>query len=180
MNSEIKQMMDNAIQQLKEEQKLREEYEQTPEFIKYYEPIQNQWTSVDFNLVQDGGDLADQFTIIMGKFDFYEEHDLHKTCTPIVERDGRMYETTLVIYYNFMKKMATYFVGYDEKFSQEDIEKSKPFCPCPICKSSWWNLMNYFACRGCYGCLQCDELCGGHPSYKEHLKEAAKNMRNSK
>ena len=134
-----------AFQELKEEQKIRKEYEQSPEFIENYKPIQNQWTSMDFHIVQEGEDLADQFALNMGKFDLYEEHFLHKIYTSIMQKDESEYETTLIIFYNPVKKIATYFVGYDEQFSQENIEKlnnenSNP----PIIEDIWLNFKESF------------------------------------
>lgn len=165
--------MDNTefMRQLEEMVKFSEEYIQSSEYLEKYKPIENQWSSTDFEIILNT-DLLDKIAKKMKDFDFFEKHDFSKSYAE--------YETKFVTFYNPVDKTANYYVGCNEQFTKEDIEKAKLFCPCDICNSSWWNLTTIFACPGCYGCVRCDDcFCVGHPDYKKNLKKAIIIMRSS-
>jgi hypothetical protein len=51
------------------------------------------------------------------------------------------------------KSKVRYFFVANEKYSEEEILKLRPYCRCIACKSSYFSLNKYFACRCCVGCL---------------------------
>lgn len=48
---------------------------------------------------------------------------------------------------------AKYFFVAEEKYSEEELSKLRPYCRCIACKASVFSLEKYFACRCCVGCL---------------------------
>ena len=174
---------------MERKRKIREAYEQTPEFLVNYKPIQSQWNSTTFHLVQEKS-FDDEFVKKMKKFDFHEKHDLNEGYSPTVRKvrtkgtvyDGeiRSYVTTLLIFYDDTTNTATHYVGYEERFTEADIAELKRFCPCHMCKLPWWSLSKYLGCPGCPGCLKYVEAQTPNPndpSFLDNLKKAAKKMR---
>ena len=155
----------------------RKEYEKSEEYIKNYNPIEDSWETIQFVTNLDKRYVLN-IKKVLSKYDILEEHDLKKKYAPKMknELNNQIYEKHLIISYDVEKKKAKYFVGSDEFFSKEDIEKYKPFCPCAVCKASWFSFTKYFGCSCCYGCLFTGRGIEGIPD-KKNLKKASRSYR---
>ncbi len=157
------------IEKYKIEKEIENDYEESDQFIDY----KKVGCKRKYFLVCPYGDLEKDFTEVMKKFDLYDEFNSAHRYAPIWTCEkGRTFESILLIFYDPKHEKAAHRVAYDEIFDEEMIKKLRPFCPCSICKTPWWNLTKYLACRGCHQCLYSDTC--GDPS-NIHLKEAAKS-----
>lgn len=68
------------------------------------------------------------------------------------------------------KKKARYFFVAEEKYSEEEILKLRPYCRCLACKSSIFSLKYHFTCRCCVGCLYASDEKISHDVVKETRK----------
>lgn len=68
------------------------------------------------------------------------------------------------------KLKSRYFFVAEEKYSEEEILKLRPYCRCIACKASIFSLEKYFTCRCCVGCLHASEERISHYVVKETRK----------
>lgn len=59
------------------------------------------------------------------------------------------------------RKYEKHYIILKEIISEKEREILKIYCQCSYCSSKWFNIIRFFICRGCIGCINSDH---GEPS----------------
>jgi hypothetical protein len=91
-------------------------------------------------------------------YDHYEKYDAHKNyCDVMFAYDYgyglRNYEYHLCTIEDKFSDNVVQYVGSNEVFNSEQLNKLKPYCQCDYHKMYWFNPIKYVTPPDCVGCL---------------------------